>query len=61
MSEAEFATYEVDPSVRAVVKGVTGHFNFRVIATASLYLADPEVVFVATNEDHTFICGKSLR
>ena len=61
MSEQEFSDFEIDKNVKAVVKGVTAKFNFRVIATASLYLADPDVVFVATNEDHTFICGESMR
>jgi HAD superfamily hydrolase (TIGR01450 family) len=61
MSEQEFSDFKVDKNVKAVVKGVTAKFNFRVIATASLYLADPDVVFVATNEDHTFICGESMR
>ena len=61
MSEQEFSEYEIDPEVKAVVKGVCSSFNFRKIAIASLYLSDPTIVFGATNDDHTFICGKSLR
>jgi phosphoglycolate phosphatase len=61
MTEQEFADYQVDPEVHAVVKGVCEAFNFRKIAIASLYLSDPKMVFCATNEDYTWICGKSMR
>jgi len=47
--------------VKAIVKGSCAKFNFRMIAIASLYLSNPDVLFVATNEDHTFISGKGMR
>ena len=43
MTEAQFAAFEVDEEVRAVVKGVCDSFDFRKVAIASLYLANPEV------------------
>lgn len=61
MTEKEFSDYQVDPQIHAVVKGVCGTFDFRKVAVASLYLQNPEVEFVATNEDHTFITGMSMR
>ena len=47
--------------MRAVVKGVCNSMNFRKIALGSLYLQQPDVLFVATNEDHVFRTGKSGR
>ena len=61
MTDTEFDNFQIDPNVRAIVKGSCHEFNFRKIAIASLYLANPDVLFVVTNEDHTYICGDSMR
>ena len=61
MTEQEFEAFSPNPNVKAIVMSVCDDFNFRKVAIASYYLSDPEVVFGATNEDHTWVCGKSLR
>ena len=37
------------------------HFDFRKICIASLHLANPEVLFVVSNDDPVFVSGASGR
>ena len=38
MSEAEIASYKVDPSVVAVIAGINYNFSYRKLCIASQYL-----------------------
>jgi ribonucleotide monophosphatase NagD (HAD superfamily) len=61
MTDTDFAEYDVDTEIRAVIKGPHQKFDYRKLAIASLVLQDPNVIFVATNEDPVFQSGKSGR
>ncbi len=61
MTESEFDNFEIDEEVRAVVSAPHAHFDFRKLAIASLYLGNPDVQFVATNDDPVFVSGGSGR
>ena len=61
LTDSEFADVKIDESIKAVVFGVCDSLDFRKIALGSLYLQQPECLFVATNEDHTFRSGESGR
>ncbi len=43
MTEAEYAELAVDKEVMAVISAPHSHFDFRKLATATLYLQNPEV------------------
>jgi phosphoglycolate phosphatase len=57
VNEVEFADYPIDDNVIAVVVGITMQWNFRTVAIANLYLCNPKVVFVATNDDPVWLSG----
>ena len=61
MSDVQFGAYEIDPEVKAIAKGVCQLFDQRKLAVASLYLQEPETLFVATNEDPVYIAGRNGR
>lgn len=61
MSDTEFGNYEIDVEVKAIAKGVCQKFDQRKLAVASLYLQQPETLFVATNEDPVFVAGGNGR
>lgn len=52
---------EIDNEIAAVVKAPMAYFDYRKIAIASLYLQNPQVLFVVSNEDPVFCSGKSGR
>ena len=49
-SESDIEGYVVDPSVGAVVVGMDSDFTYAKIAKATLYLQNPDVLFIATNK-----------
>mmetsp|Transcript_12650 Transcript_12650/g.23077 ORF Transcript_12650/g.23077 Transcript_12650/m.23077 type:complete len:349 (+) Transcript_12650:80-1126(+) len=49
--EADIENYEIDPDVGAVVVGMCTNFTYGMVAKANLYLLNPDVVFVSTNQD----------
>ena len=55
MDAVELASYEVDPSVVAVVVGVDPNMTYRKIAIASLYIQLNKAMFIASNTDRN--CG----
>ena len=61
MTEAEFADFSVDDEVKAVISASQSRFDFRKLAIATLYLQNPEVQYVATNDDPVFVSGGSGR
>jgi len=61
MSQAEFSTFEIDPEVRAVVVAPQSRFDFRKLAITQLYLQNPDVLFIVTNDDPVFVAGGSGR
>lgn len=61
MNEEQFRNFECDPSVRAIAKGVDNGYNYRKLSIACKYLDNPECLFVATNDDPSFIAGPSGR
>ena len=61
LTDSQFATYVADPEVKAIAKGVTQTFDQRKLAIASLYLQNPDVLFVTTNDDPIFIAGPNGR
>jgi len=61
ITDEEFRDFPVDKSVKALIKGPTVYFDFRELTLATLYVQDPEVLFVATNEDITYCTGDSRR
>ena len=61
LSDTQFGVYEIDPEVKAIAKGVCQLFDQRKLAVASLYLQEPETLFVATNEDPVYIAGRNGR
>ena len=61
MSDTEFATIDIDKEIAAVIQAPNMFFDFRKIAITSLYLSNPDVIYVASNEDPVFCSGKSGR
>ena len=61
LSDTQFGVYETDPEVKAIAKGVCQLFDQRKLAIASLYLQNPDTLFVATNDDPVFIAGSNGR
>ena len=55
----EFAQINLDPSVCAVVLGITRKFNFKQLATMSLYLQQKDMQFFVTNEDRVYSAGRN--
>ena len=51
MSETEFSTYQVDPSVEAVVVGANMSFTYKKLCIATLYLQVNNAKLIATNRD----------
>lgn len=45
---------DLDPEVGAVIVGFDRKMNYRKLATATLYLQNPAVLFISTNRDRTF-------
>jgi ribonucleotide monophosphatase NagD (HAD superfamily) len=61
VSDAEFADYPIDSNVIAVVIGITLEWSFRTVAIANFYLCNPNILFVATNDDPVWLSGASGR
>ena len=61
ITDAQFGSYQVDPEVKAIAKGFCSGFDQRKLAIGSLYLENPDVLFVATNDDPYYVSGKSRR
>lgn len=61
MTEAEFGDYPIDKDVMAVIGASQSRFDFRKLAIATIYLGNPDVQFVATNDDPVFVSGGSGR
>ena len=52
---------EVDEEIMAIISAPHTHFDFRKLAIATLYLQNPKVYFVATNDDPVFVANASGR
>ena len=50
-SESDIENYQIDSDVRAVIVGMDDGFTYAKVAKASLYLQNPDVLFIATNKD----------
>lgn len=61
MTESEFAEFEVDNDVKAVISAPHSRFDFRKLAIATLHLSNPSVQFLCTNDDPVFVSGGSGR
>ena len=61
MTDKEFSEFHVDPEVRAIVKAPCMHFDYRKLAIASIYLSNPDVFFLVSNDDPVFVSGPSGR
>ena len=51
MTEEEYGTYKLDPSVVVVVAGVDFDFNYRKLCIATLYVTEGKCKFLGTNPD----------
>eukprot|EP00128_Syssomonas_multiformis_P009961 Colp12_sorted_trinity150504_noHs@11160 len=50
----------LDPEVGAVLIGFDLYFNYTKLAKAKLHLADPNCLFLATNDDSTYPAAKGM-
>ena len=55
MSESDFRNIEVDPEVKAVIVGFADSFSYYNTCILSLYLQNPNVLFLATNNDPLYV------
>ena len=53
--EKDFAAFQPDPKVKAIVNGLNETWNFRELAIASIYLGQEGMSFITTNDDPVFI------